>query len=160
MLGHCYKLYYRLRFWDKLLHISGGVLFALFGFYLYYKLGGDWSNRLLAGVFALLFSMGVAVCWEFVEFGADRFLGMDMQNDTVITEIHSYDLGGALGVLGNIEDIETVTINGEELPFSGYLDIGLIDTMMDMFLESCGALLTVLGFNFRQKKLIAKTASR
>ena len=33
MLGHCWKLYYTVPVWDKLLHISGGVMFAILGAY-------------------------------------------------------------------------------------------------------------------------------
>lgn len=160
MLGQCYKFYYRFRFWDKLLHISGGVLFAIFGFYLYYKLGGSRQPQLLAALFALLFSMGVSVVWEFFEFGADRLFGWDMQNDTVISEIHSYELGGELGERGSLQDIQLVSIDGTPLPFEGYLDIGLIDTMMDMLLETCGALVTVVGFSLNQKKRFAKIPLR
>lgn len=160
MLGQCYRLYYRLRFWDKLLHISGGVLFAIFGFYLYYKLGGSQQTQLLAALFALLFSMGVAAAWEFFEFGADQLFGWDMQNDTVITEIHSYELGQELGVRGSLTDIQAVSVDGNELPFDGYLDIGLIDTMMDMILETCGALVTVAAISLKQKKRFAKEPLR
>ena len=31
MLGHCWKLYYTVPVWDKLLHICGGVMFAILG---------------------------------------------------------------------------------------------------------------------------------
>jgi len=34
MIGVCYYLYYTTTWWDKLLHISGGILFALVGLYL------------------------------------------------------------------------------------------------------------------------------
>ena len=34
MLGHCLKFYYTVPGWDKLLHISGGVVFAIVGAYL------------------------------------------------------------------------------------------------------------------------------
>ena len=39
--------------------------------------------------------------------------------------------------------IEAVLINGRELGLVGYLDIGLIDIMKDMLLESLGALVYV-----------------
>ena len=140
MLGHCWKLYYTVPVWDKLLHISGGVVFAVLGAYLFDRMMGE----LPAGksVFAFCFSATVAVLWEFAEFGADIFLGMDMQNDTVIYGLTSYLLGESLGVTGSIENIRSVVVNGRALP--GYIDIGLIDTMLDMLLETAGAAATCL----------------
>ena len=60
-----------------------------------------------------------------------------MQRDTIVYAIHSYDLGEATGVIGSIDRIESVIVNG--LPLEGYIDIGLIDTMGDMMIETLGA---------------------
>lgn len=113
MSGRIYKLYYLVAHWDKLLHLCGGVLFAL------------------------MFSISVSALWEFYEFGMDRWFGMDMQRDTIIHAIHSYDLGEVTGVIGSIDQIDSVIVNGE--PLEGYIDIGLIDTMGDMMIETAGA---------------------
>lgn len=142
MLGHCWMLYYTVPVWDKLLHISGGVMFAILGAYFFDLLAKNKELPVVRTFFALCFSMAVAVLWEFCEFGADTFFGMDMQDDTVIHSLTSYLLGESLGVTGSIENIQTVTVNGMELP--GYIDIGLIDSMLDMLLESLGALVTCL----------------
>ena len=140
MLGHCWKLYYTVPVWDKLLHISGGVMFAILGAYFFDLLTKN--NELPAAkiLFALCFSMAIAVLWEFCEFGADTFLGMDMQDDTVIHGLTSYLLGGSLGVTGSISNIQSISVNGVLLPVDGYIDIGLIDTMLDMLLETVGAI--------------------
>lgn len=154
MLGHCWELYYTLPGWDKVLHISGGILFALLGILIFERFCGN--NRkvvAMAAAFALCFSMALSVAWEFYEFGCDTFLGTDMQNDTVITEIHSYFLADELGVAGSIVDIEEVTVNGQPLPVAGYLDIGLIDTMMDMLLEIIGSLAVVAIFIFSRGRI-------
>ena len=90
--------------------------------------------------FALCFSVAIAVLWEFCEFGADTFLGMDMQDDTVIHGLTSYLLGDSLGMTGSIPNIQSVSVNGLLLPVDGYIDIGLIDTMLDMLLETMGAI--------------------
>lgn len=142
MMGHCWKFYYTIPGWDKLLHICGGVMFAIFGFYLFVRMNHGRADHLSAAVFALCFSMAVAVFWEFFEYGADVFFGMDMQNDTVVSGITSYFLGPETGVSGSINNIRNVVINGASLPVDGYLDIGLHDTMLDMLLESLGALVT------------------
>lgn len=142
MLGHCWKLYYTVPVWDKLLHISGGVMFAILGAYFFDLLIKGKGSTAARTVFALCFSMAIAAVWEFCEFGADTFLGMDMQDDTVIHSLTSYLLDGTVGVTGSIPDIQSVAVNGVPLPVDGYIDIGLIDSMLDMMLESLGALAT------------------
>lgn len=145
MLGHSWKLYYLLPGWDKLLHLIGGVVFAILGIYLpSLILKKNPESRLLTALFALCFSIAVSAVWEFFEYGMDSFFAMDMQNDAIVHSIHSYMLGDGLGVLGSVEQIQEVSINGQELGMGGYLDIGLIDTMNDMLLESLGALVYVL----------------
>ena len=140
MLGICHKLYYLLSWWDKMLHIFGGIAFAIFGLYLFQAFAGFGRKKLFfTALFAVCFSVAVSAVWEFAEFGADQFLGMDMQSDWVIDSIRSYSIGEGVGVAGTIEHIHSVVINGEILPISGYLDIGLMDTMLDMLLESLGA---------------------
>lgn len=137
MSGRIYKLYYLIAHWDKLLHLCGGVVFALFGSYLPVVINRKYENdRLLRVLFAVLFSISVSALWEFYEFGI-RWFGMDMQRDTIIHAIHSYDLGEATGVIGSIDQIDSVIVNGE--PLEGYIDIGLIDTMGDMMIETAGA---------------------
>ena len=148
MLGHCWKLYYTVPIWDKLLHISGGVMFAILGAYLFDLLAKKNALPIVRILFALCFSIAIAVLWEFFEFGADIFLGMDMQDDTVIHSLTSYLLGERLGVTGRIEQIQSVTVNGIRLP--GYIDIGLIDSMLDMLLETSGAAVTCIILWFRK----------
>ena len=142
MLGHCWKLYYTVPVWDKLLHISGGVMFAILGAYFFDLLTKSKELPAVRTIFALCFSMAIAVLWEFCEFGADTFLGMDMQDDTIVYGLTSYLLGDAVGITGSIENIQSVVVNGIALPV--YIDIGLIDSMLDMLLESLGALVTCL----------------
>lgn len=142
MLGQCHNFYYTISWWDKLLHICGGILFSIMGLYLCKALNHGHSPRLLCAVFALCLSIAVSAVWEFVEFGSDCLLHSDMQDDSVITSIYSYLLGDSLGSAGSIEHIDTVLVNGTPLPVTGYIDIGLLDTMADMLLESLGAVIT------------------
>lgn len=140
MLGHCWYLYYTVSWWDKLLHICGGVMFAILGAFVFDSLVKGKQAPIAGVIFALCFSVAIAAVWEFAEFAADRFLGMDMQDDTLVTHLTSYMLGESIGVTGRIESIQSVVVNGTALP--GYIDIGLIDSMLDMILESLGALVT------------------
>ena len=160
MLGDCYKLYYSTMWWDKLLHTFGGIVFALFGLYLFEYMGGNKSKTIACAVFALCFSMALSVMWEFFEFGSDQLFGTDMQHDSIVTSFNSYALGNEIGTMGSVENIKDVTINGQPLPISGYLDIGLIDSMTDMLLETLGAVLvTVVYFldRGRHPAFIAKS---
>lgn len=150
MLGHSWKLYYTVPVWDKLLHISGGVMFAILGAYIFDILQRERAQHTAKVIFSLCFSMAIAVVWEFCEFGADVFLGMDMQSDTVIYGLTSYLLGDAVGVTGSIEEIYSVTVNGVALP--GYIDVGLIDSMLDMLLETLGTVITCVALWFDRGK--------
>ena len=142
MMGHCWKFYYTIPCWDRLLHLCGGVVFAILGCYLFERLSHGKANHISAVVFALCFSLAIAVLWEFVEYGADTFLGMDMQDDTVVYGITSYLLGEERGMTGTIDNIQSVVIDGAALPIEGYIDVGLHDTMRDMLLEAVGAAVT------------------
>jgi len=140
LLGDYYKLYHYTVWWDKLLHTCGGVVFALLGIYIFRRLAGERSRVIARAAFALCFSVSLAAGWEFIEFGCDRWLGTDMQRDTVVTRIVSYDFGESVGTTGEINDIRSVLVDGRPLPVNGYLDVGLTDSMTDMLLESLGAL--------------------
>ena len=142
MLGHSYGFYYTISFWDKLLHLTGGVVFALFGAYLPKSfLRDNQANYMLCALFGLLFSISVACVWEFVEFSIDELFLADMQKDTIIRQIHSYKLsellGGNAGEIFGVESVGTL-INGKYY-IDGYLDIGRTDTMYDLLVETAGA---------------------
>lgn len=158
-LGHCYKLYFHTTWFDKILHISGGVGFALLGFWLFRLMllgreGGPLdSAKIRAGLLcALCFSIAIAAVWELIEFGGDMALGMDTQTDTMISEIHSYTLSDEPGSIKTISQISDTAVRRNDggdfetllLTTDGYLDIGLIDTMLDITVELAGAVITVI----------------
>ncbi len=145
LLGEANQLYFILPWWDKLLHCCGGMAFALAGYYIPELLNkGKPVSRTMRIVFAVCFSVAVAALWEFYEFGGDRLFGTDMQQDRYVTTVNSYFLADSYGVVGTLGKIESVGINGEEIP--GYIDIGLIDTMGDMMIETFGAILAAAFF--------------
>lgn len=138
LLGHGYHLYRYLSWWDLLLHFAGGFFFALFALALLLVMEKGHTPGLATQLlFALCFSIALAAVWEFFEFGADRLFAMDMQDDTLIPALHSYLLGPEMGVVGHMDPIESVIVNGVVLP--GYIDAGLFDTMYDMMVETAGA---------------------
>jgi hypothetical protein len=131
--------------WDTILHTTSGFLCAAIGFSLVNLLNKD--NRislslspLYMAIAAFCFSMTIGVLWEFIEFSADRLFLLDMQKDTVITTISSVTLDATNSntpiVIRNIND---VAVNGQSLGLGGYLDIGLYDTMEDLFVNFIGA---------------------
>ena len=131
--------------WDTILHTTSGFLCAAIGFSLVNLLNKD--NRislslspLYMAIAAFCFSMTIGVLWEFIEFSADRLFLLDMQKDTVITTISSVALYATNSntpiVIRNIND---VAVNGQSLGLGGYLDIGLYDTMEDLFVNFIGA---------------------
>ena len=66
----------------------------------------------------------------------------DMQKDTVVHAIHSVALDPSKGQhVKTISHITQTIVNGKVLPIHGYLDIGLIDTMGDLFVNFIGALI-------------------
>ena len=108
-------------------------------------------------VVAFCFSMTIGVLWEFFEFAADRLLLLDMQKDTVITYFSSTLLDASRSNIPiAIRQITDVAVNGQSLGLNGYLDIGLLDTMEDLFVNMIGALVfSLIGF-FRSKNENAK----
>ena len=139
--------------WDTLLHTTSGFLFAAVGYSL-----ADIMNRskrvnvklspLYLSLVAFCFSMTIGVLWEFFEFSVDRLFLMDMQKDTVIHTISSVMLDETNSnipvVVQNIQDVQ---IAGESLGLGGYLDIGLYDTMEDLFVNFVGALVfSMIGY--------------
>lgn len=151
MLGHSFKLYYIFSWWDGMLHFFGGIAFALVGWLLPGRMGVKCSKGFNA-LFAVVFSMAVALGWEFIEYAADSFLGRDMQSDTFIYNITSFLLNPELGKMGSIDGIGSVTVNDSTL-LPGLIDIGLIDTMTDTLVESFGALITALGLRYFGERL-------
>ncbi len=143
LLGFSYKFYYMFGWWDDLLHCFGGVVFAMFGAYLPKVINKKAPVSLaLCALFGLVFSIAVSGVWEFIEFGMDSIFRTDMQKDTVLIQMRpSYLLGEMLGLpidqMGDFGKITDVTVNGTNL--AGYIDVGLLDTMGDMLIQSLGA---------------------
>ena len=158
ILGEINAFYIVIPGWDTILHTLNGFLCAAVGFSLVLllndneKLTFDLSPFFLALV-AFCFSMTVGVMWEFFEFGVDRFLNFDMQKDTIVNMVSSVMLDPAKAnhsiAVREIADVILVHGDGTQqaLGLGGYLDIGLYDTMKDLFVNFIGAVVfSVIGF--------------
>ena len=109
--------------------------------------------------------MTVGVVWEFFEFSMDYFVLTDMQKDRMVTDISSVLLNpSGLNDTIIIKDIENTTITVKAgstyLIQGGYLDIGIIDTMKDLFVNLIGAVVfSIIGYFYiigRNKGVFAK----
>lgn len=167
IMGELQEFYLRVSWWDTMLHTMNGFLCAAVGFALVDILNSNPNVKLSLSPFYLAFvsfcfSMTVGVVWEFFEFSMDWFFHFDMQKDTVITTISSVMLNpDGRNVPYVISGIESVTINGRELGLGGYLDIGLIDTMKDLFVNFIGAVVfSVIGYFYVKSRGKSKFASR
>ena len=152
--------------WDSMLHTTTGFLCAATGFALIDILNRNSRIKfelspIYVALAAFCFSMTVGVLWEFFEFGMDRIFHMDMQKDTVVSSITSVMLDPTnKNIPVTIDGITSVTVNGQELGFGGYLDIGLCDTMEDLFVNFIGAVVfSTIGYFYikhRGKGKLAK----
>jgi len=157
ILGEIRAFYTTFPYWDTMLHTLNGFLCAAIGFCLV-----DLFNRnerfslslspLFMAIVAFCFSMTIGVLWEFFEFSMDTFLLFDMQKDTVVNSISSVMLDPAGAnhavIIKDITDVIVVS-GGEEisLGLGGYLDIGIYDTMKDLFVNFIGAVVfSIIGY--------------
>lgn len=125
ILGELKSYFITYPHWDSMLHTTTGFISAAF-----------------------CFSMTVGVLWEFFEFSMDYLFHMDMQKDMIIHSFASVTLdptNSNIPVL--VDNITDVAINGKSLGLGGYLDVGLYDTMQDLFVNFVGALtFSVIGY--------------
>lgn len=157
ILGEISSYYTIFAYWDTMLHTLNGFLCAAIGFSLV-----DLCNRhkrislslspIYMAIVAFCFSMTIGVLWEFFECAMDVFFFLDMQKDTVVNSISSVMLdptGSQIPVaIHNITDV-IVVADGQEIPLGlgGYLDIGILDTMMDLFVNFVGAIVfSIVGY--------------
>ncbi len=130
-LGEIFDFYYRIPFWDNLLHAFSGAMLGALGFVLVDILNKDSHVRVnlspfFVSLFAFSFALAVGALWEVYEFSFDALLGLNMQKHTM--------QDGTL-LLGKS---------------------ALFDTMIDIIVDAVAALLVaVLGYILgkRKKKL-------
>lgn len=157
ILGEIQAYYTYFHGWDTMLHTLNGFLCAAIGFSLV-----DLFNRnerfslslspVFMAIVAFCFSMTIGVLWEFFECTMDQFFLLDMQKDTVVNVISSVNLdptGGNTPIaIKGITDV-IVVCGDEQIPLGvgGYLDIGILDTMKDLWVNFIGAVVfSIVGY--------------
>ena len=172
ILGEIQAYYVQFPYWDTMLHTLNGFLCAAIGFSLLDILNRDERlafklSPVYLAVVAFCFSMTIGVLWEFFECFMDQMFLLDMQKDTVVQSIGSIMLDPTGGnhpvVLHNITDVIVVQADGTQtaLGLGGYLDIGLLDTMKDLFVNFIGALtFSIIGYFYVRSRGKGKFAKR
>lgn len=161
ILGELQSYFIKYSNWDTILHTSSGFLCAAVGFSLVDLLNRSDNVKVqlspgYLAITAFCFSMTIGILWELIEFSADRLFLLDMQKDTIVNQISSVSLDPtnsniSITVKG-IKDVILVTDSGEQaLGLGGFLDIGLYDTMEDLFVNFVGAVVFSVAAFFECK---------
>lgn len=161
ILGELQSYFIKYSNWDTILHTSSGFLCAAVGFSLVDLLNRSDNAKVqlspgYLAITAFCFSMTIGILWELIEFSADRLFLLDMQKDTIVNQISSVSLDPtnsniSITVKG-IKDVILVTDSGEQaLGLGGFLDIGLYDTMDDLFVNFVGAVVFSVAAFFECK---------
>ena len=169
ILGELAHFYSNIPIWDTMLHTLNGFLFAAVGFSTVDLLNRSSKNIKLSAIYltivAFCVSMTVGVLWEFFECGMDLFFGKDMQKDFIVTSFQSTKLDPTNSQIAvAVKDITSTVINtasGETYNIDGgYLDIGILDTMKDLFVNFIGAVVfCIFGFIYEKVGEKSKVAS-
>lgn len=172
ILGEIGAYYVTFPYWDTVLHTLNGFLCAAIGFSLLDILNRHSRARfhlspLYLAIVAFCFSMTVGVVWEFFECVMDQFFFLDMQKDSIVHSIGTILLDPTGGnhpvALHNIVDLIVVQADGTltALGLGGYLDIGLLDTMEDLFVNFIGALIfSIIGYFYVRSRGQGKFVKR
>lgn len=171
ILGEISSFYTAFPYWDTMLHTMNGFLCAAIGFSLV-----DIFNReerltfalspIFMAVVAFCFSMTIGVLWEFFECIMDQYFFLDMQKDTIITAFSTVTTdptgGNTPQAYRGISDVILIMgENRQSLGLGGYLDIGLLDTMKDLFVNFIGAVVfSAIGYFYVKRRGKGKFARR
>ena len=172
ILGEIQSFYITFPYWDTMLHTMNGFLCAAIGFALVDLLNRHERISLSLSPFymaivAFCFSMTVGVVWEFFEFFMDHVFLLDMQKDTILNTISTVNLdpnhGTQAVIIQGIQDVILVLEDGTHraLGLGGYLDVGIVDTMQDLFVNFIGAVVfSVIGFFYVKNRGKSSLAPR
>lgn len=164
ILGEINNFYGIIPNWDTMLHAINGFLATAVGCSLVDLLNKNSKSIKLSPFYlclvAFCFSMTIGVLWEFFEYAGDKFFNLDMQKDTIVQKISSVELNPDKEnkpIL--IKDIDKTIIYDKEgnilqVIENGYLDIGINDTMKDLFVNFIGAIVfsTLAFFGLKYNK--------
>ena len=172
ILGEIRAYYVKFPYWDTMLHTMNGFLCAAIGFSLVDLLNRHDKATLRLSPFymavtAFCFSMTIGVLWEFAEFSMDQLFLMDTQKDTIIHEFSTVMLDPTnKNVAVPVRDIADVIIvhsdgTQEDLGLGGYVDVGIHDTIEDLFVNFVGAVVfSTVGYFYVKSRGKGRFAKR
>lgn len=147
ILGEILNFYTKISCWDFILHIISGFIIMGIGLSLFQKLSHEKikKNLLLLLISSFCFSITISVFWEFFEYLGDKYIfNTDMQKDTFINNIVSvsFNQKNLPFKINNIKYtiiyLDNDGLTSEVKINNGYLDIGLYDTINDLFANLIG----------------------
>ena len=146
ILGDVNRFYVTVPHFDTILHTMTGFLSAAVGFALVDLL--DRKSKkieltpILIVVVAFCFSMTIGVLWEFFEYTGDQLFIADMQKDTIVTNFSTSKIDESRRVyITDVVETQIKTKDGKVYTINnGYIDIGINDTMKDLFVNMIGAI--------------------
>ena len=162
LFGPAYDWYAFFPFWDDIMHVAGGGVFLCMGFSITRKVVLQTEKKsffinLLGG---FCFCLSVLFIWELLEYFGSTFFPVDMQDDVIIHDFKSFILSGTNNFVMFVNDITKTVIyygEGQTLELDGYLELGMYDTLNDMFMGFLGAVLfgiSLIVDHFLKKRLI------
>jgi len=111
IFGEIFNFYYKFEAWDTVLHTLSGFVIAMVAFIIVKQLNEEVDIRVtlspfFVALFAVSFSMAVAVVWEIFEYAMDIWFGTNMQKS---------------GLVDTMEDLIVATIGALIVGILGYL---------------------------------------
>jgi len=131
VLGEIYLFYQRIPYYDKILHITAGMVIAILGFSVVYGFAKNESGHVrlspfFIGLFSFCFALALLTLWEVFEYGMDALFGMNMQRWQAFFEQSD-------GALTQIE------VDGTPYYITQTPRGALLDTMEDLIIGILGA---------------------
>lgn len=146
ILGEVWHLYIYCKYFDIIVHTIYGFLSVIIGLSLILFNKNIFKNiSFKTCLLAICFSMTTGLFFEFLEYGTDKILKTDHQKDSYVRVISSVNLdkskNGKPVIIKNIDKTVLYDKYDKELAVfeSGYLDIGLKDTMGDLLANFIGS---------------------
>ena len=144
-------LYKNIPFWDTGMHALTGyflVILVLISFNYLKKIKRIKVYPFFMTLFAFCFSLSIGFMWELIEYTQDR-LNKDMQKDMIVNSISTTKFSNNEHDLIKIFNIKETIIyylkDNQIYEFKindGYLDLGINDTMKDLYVNFMGSILS------------------
>ena len=116
-LGELHDFYYKIPWWDNMLHCISGSVLGIIGFMFVYFLNKTHIKQtklspFFIALFAFCFALSMGVFWEFFEFAGDRLFGLNMQK---------FRLPGEDGLIDTMTDLFVDAIGACIVSIIGYI---------------------------------------